>query len=213
MRHVKRTLIVSALLASLVARPVEADPEFRMQYPNGIPRAEIAGDYRHSRYTVWRAEGPGGAFAAVTAGDVLCLGPCFADDFSALPGRTYWYRFDLVLADGSYVRFGPYRVTIDAALARRLSVTLSPNPGFGPASLTLFLAGAPGTAVEAEAALLDLQGRRVARLFKGPLASGLTRLRWNGRSDSGLEVRSGLYWVQVATADGRRARCQVVRGR
>jgi hypothetical protein len=209
----KRSIVVTALLATLLVRPVQADPELRMAYPNGVPRVEIAGDYRHSRYAVWRADTPDGAFAAITTGDVLCLGPCFADDFQALPGRTYWYRFDLILADGTLARFGPYRVTIDPRLAQRLSASMSPNPGYGAATVTLFLAGVPGTSVEAEAALFDLQGRQVSQIFQGPLAAGITRLRWSGRAERGPELRSGLYLLRVTTADGRRAVARVIRGR
>jgi hypothetical protein len=209
----KRFVLLGCVLGILLTRPAKADPEFRVTYPQGIPRAAIAGDYRYSSYSVWRAETAEGAFSAVTAGDVLCMGACFADDYGAAPGRTYWYRFDLVLADGSSVRFGPYPARIDPEQARRLSAAVTPNPGFGSATLSVFLAGAPGSSTEAEVAMFDLQGRRVAGLHRGRLSAGITRVSWSGRSDSGHPLAAGLYLLRATTADGRSWVSRVIRSR
>src|SRR5262249_55113581 len=154
-------------------------PEFRIAYPNGVPRVEITGDYRQSHYTVWRAAAAEGPYGLVSDDDILCVGPCFADDYSAIGGRTYWYRFDLVTPNAGLVSFGPYRVDISADLARPLTATVSPNPGHGPTQVMLFLAGRPGGAVLAEAIVFDLEGRRLATLHHGPLSNGPTRLGWS----------------------------------
>src|SRR5687768_17684710 len=76
----KRTVFTAMLYLSLSAGSSFAAPDFRIQYPNGIPRVEIVGDYRHSRYTVWRAGSPDGAFTLVTDGDMLCVGPCYESE-------------------------------------------------------------------------------------------------------------------------------------
>lgn len=209
----KRAISTALLLVSLSAGPSLGAPEFRLQYPNGIPRVEIVGDFRHSRYTVWRSGSAEGPFTLVTDGDVLCVGPCFADDYSAQGGRTYWYRFDLVLPEGGLVRFGPYQAEISADLARRISATVSPNPGRGPVSVLLFAAGAPGASVHTEASLFDLQGRRLATIHRGPLPSGPTRVSWNGRADDGRELTAGLYLLRVISADGRHTVARVLRTR
>jgi hypothetical protein len=209
----KRTISTALLLAALTAGPSQASPEFRLQYPNGIPRVEIVGDFRHSRYTVWRAGSPEGSFTLVTDGDVLCVGPCFADDYSAAGGRTYWYRFDLVLPDGGLVSFGPFQASISRDLARSLSATVAPNPGAGPVNVALFVAGPPGTSVAAEVGVFDLQGRRLASLHRGALAAGPTRLQWGGRADDGRTLAAGIYLVRATTADGRSAVARLVRSR
>ena len=209
----KRLVSTTLLLASLAAAPSFAAPEFRLQYPNGIPRVEIVGDFRHSRYTVWRAGSEDGPFTLVTDGDVLCVGPCYADDYSALGGRSYWYRFDVILPEGGLVRFGPYRATISSDLARRLSAHVSPNPGRGPANVVLFSAGAPGTSMHTEASVFDLQGRRLATIHRGPLAAGQTRISWNGKADDGRELTAGLYLLRVISADGRYTVARVIRSR
>ena len=209
----KRTIAAAVLCVALTAGSVAAAPEFRMLYPNGVPRAEISGDWRHSHYTVWRAPAAQGPFTLISDSDVLCLGPCFVDDFDAVPGRTYVYRFDLVLGDGTAVSFGPYVATISAELARPLSAAVSPNPGRGAARVTLFMASAPGATVGAEAALFDLQGRRLNTLFRGALAAGATRFDWDGRTTDGRDLRAGLYLLRVATSDGRTFVTRVVRSR
>jgi len=132
---------------------------------------------------------------------VLCLGPCFAFDPAAEPGQTYLYRFDLELDDGSRVTFGPYTVTISAALAARMRARLSPSPGAGAARVELFLGGAGGP-LEADARLFDLQGRAVATLHRGPLARGLTTLAWDGRGDRGGMLPSGLYLLRFSSPLG-----------
>ncbi len=209
----KRAIVAAALCAALTAGPSSAAPEFRMLYPNGVPRAEISGDWRHSHYTVWRAPAAQGPFTLISDSDVLCLGPCFVDDFGAVPGRTYVYRFDLVLGDGTPVSFGPYLATISAELARPLGAAVSPNPGRGAARVTLFVAAAPGASVGAEATLFDLQGRRMSTLFRGALVPGATRLDWDGRADDGRDLSAGLYLLRVATSDGRTFVTRVVRSR
>src|SRR5215831_4419587 len=208
----KRAVVTALLLGALSGDPLQAAPEFHIAYPNGVPRVEIAGDYRESHYTVWRSASAEGPYGRVSDADVLCFGPCFADDYTAVGGRTYWYRFDLDGPNG-LVSFGPYRVDISADLARPLTVRVSPNPGRGPTQVTLFLAGQPGGAVLAEATLFDLEGRRLATLQHGALPNGPTRLTWSGRADDGREVRSGLYLLRVATADGRFTVTRVIRTR
>ena len=56
---------------------------------------------------------------------------------------------------------------------------------------------------EAEVALFDLCGRRVALLHRGPLAgAGPHAFSWDGRDDGGRGVASGVYLAR-AVADGR----------
>jgi hypothetical protein len=209
----KRACITLLLLGTLAANPSQATPEFLLRYVNGIPRVEIEGDFRSSRYVVWRAESPQGTFTRVTNGDVLCVGPCFADDYSAVGGRTYWYRFDVTPPDAAPLRYGPYEATISRDRARPISAVVTPNPGRGASQVILFLSGGPGAAVLTDAALFDLQGRRLATIHRGPLTSGLHRIAWNGKADSGAELRTGLYLLRAVAADGRQSITRVVRTR
>lgn len=194
----------------LIAGSALADPALRVSYRQGVPRVEIEGDYRQAHYTVWRSSALEGPYLAITDADLLCLGACFADDYGAVPGATYWYRFDLIQWDGTMVSFGPYRVVIPSDL-RRIGAMLS-NPVRGPSPVELFLAGAPGApAVAAEAACFDLQGRRVSTVFRGVLSPGVTRIAWSARTDEGLELGAGTYFLRFQAADGRRSITRFVR--
>ena len=196
-----RSFGLSIVAVMLAADLSLAEPELRVSYPTGVPRVEISGSYPQSHYTVWRKLPADAQFAPLTDGDVLCLGSCFTLDRSAEPGRSYLYRFDLQLADGSRVSFGPYPVTISAELARLVRASVWPNPGRGSGRVELFLGG-EGAALEAEARLYDLQGRAVVTLHRGPLARGLNVLRWNGRGDDGRSLAGGLYFLRFASPLG-----------
>jgi len=69
----RRTIAIVFFLAALSAGPSSAAPAFQLRYVNGIVRVEIDGDFRHSRYTVWRATSSQGPFTPVTEGDVLVV--------------------------------------------------------------------------------------------------------------------------------------------
>jgi hypothetical protein len=196
MKRIALALVLAAQLS--LAAAAAADPGLDVRYVAGVPRLQLEGDFARARYTVLRAAAAEGAMIPISSLEALCTGSCFADDPSALPGATYWYRFDLILEGGQPVRFGPYRVTISPELARRASARMSPNPGRGVTQVELALAGERGgPALAAEAILFDLQGRKVATVFRGPLAPGLTRLGWSGRDDQGAEVRAGSYFLRL----------------
>ncbi len=52
-----------------------------------------------------------------------------------------------------------------------------------------------------EIAVFDLQGRRVRSLVNGPLPPGFYLVRWDGRSDEGRSVASGVY-ISMLRAEG-----------
>jgi hypothetical protein len=119
-----------------------------------------------------------------------------------VPGHTYFYRFDLTLAGGRTASFGPYAVTI--AREQPLSARVFPNPGRGPATIDVTLAGRAGeAAVMTDVALFDVQGRALRTLHRGPLARGTTSLAWDGRDGAGRMLGSGLYFLRIDSAAGR----------
>jgi hypothetical protein len=77
-----------------------------------------------------------------------------------------------------------------------------PNPSRGPATIALSLPHAGNVRVE----IVDLAGRRVARLHDGPLAAGVQRFTWDGRVSNGGVASAGVYWVSVEQDGERRAR-------
>jgi FlgD Ig-like domain len=198
-----RAIVLTIVALFVSAHLAFADPDLRVSYVNGVPRVQIAGDYSHATYTISRANRGNGPFTAITQQDVLCLGSCFADDRTAVPDVDYYYRFDLVLGDGTIERFGPYRVAYSRALLHVVGSRVYPNPGTGPTTIELFLAGEstlPG--VRSDASLFDAQGRRVRQFFRGTLPRGLTSLAWDGMDDAGRPLHAGIYFLRFGSSLG-----------
>lgn len=193
--------LCSVALASSLAM---AEPSVTVRYVQGVPQVELDGSFPQARYTVYRAVSAGEAGERITARNLLCLDRCFAVDPAAEPGRTYWYRFELDLSDGSHARFGPYPITISAELAARVAVSILPNPVRDAARIELRIGGTGDPFVRADAVLLDLQGRRVRTLARGLLPRGTTSVHWDGRDDQGRAVAPGTYFVRFATPFGVR---------
>jgi hypothetical protein len=53
--------------------------------------------------------------------------------------------------------------------------------------------------VDAEVAIFDVMGRRVARPFRGVAGPGRQVVGWDGTSDGGPTVPSGIFFVRVST--------------
>jgi len=61
------------------------------------------------------------------------------------------------------------------------------------------VAGAAGDrSLAAEAAIYDLGGRLVRTVHRGPIARGLTTVSWDGRSEGGDPVPSGVYLLHFS---------------
>ena len=93
----------------------------------------------------------------------------------------------------------------DAAGALWLSAP-APNPvRMGSAARTArMILNLPVTGA-IEARVFDLQGRTIRTLRSrsdGAWPAGRHEISWDGRTDGGIEVGSGLYWVQVVSELG-----------
>lgn len=212
-----RTTVLLAIAGlALSASLALAEPQFVLRYPGGVPQVSITGEYAGSTYTVWRQPVEGGLPTPITNQSILCLGSCYAQDPSAVPGTSYLYLFELVMPTESGVvpvTFGPYRATISPALARPVGVFVYPNPGRGPTGVQIHLAGAghPGEAgVAGDLSVFDLAGRRVRTIQQGVFARGLTTLSWDGRDERGDELRAGVYLLRFSAA-GSAATARIVR--
>jgi hypothetical protein len=90
--------------------------------------------------------------------------------------------------------------TIDGGA--RLALTTSPNPA-GPNTAIQLTMPAAG---DATVAVYDVRGALVATLSSGRLGAGRHELAWDGESDAGLAVGSGVYFVRAAAAGTNVAR-------
>jgi hypothetical protein len=92
-------------------------------------------------------------------------------------------------------------------LARRLAVRLaSANPCRGPVRLAVDVPEAGPVTVE----VVDVSGRRRARLYEGHAAAGALALAWDGRDSDRGAAAPGLHWI-VARSGRERAASRVIR--
>lgn len=197
----RRLLLLPFLLAALSAAPAQADPAVDVRYDDGLLRVTLEGSYAGRFYQVWRAGLQSGPYDPLSAQYTLCTGDCFLYDARAVPGQTYWYRFDLLDDEGGVRSYGPYAVTVpDTPLGARVW----PNPSKDAARIDLSVPGSPrdDAPLAAQARILDLQGRTVRLLHAGELRRGVTSIAWDGRGDDGQTLRAGVYFVRLATPLG-----------
>jgi len=115
---------------------------------------------------------------------------------------------------GQIGAYGPHRgpnvvaVMEPGSGARRIAVSVAPNPTRG---LTRFACQLPGAgAVTAE--IIDLSGRRVRHLTSSARGAGLTTITWDGSDESGASATPGLYYWRVTSgADLATGRVVVVK--
>ena len=197
----RRTLTLAVATIALLAGLAVAEPAVTVTYRAGVPVIQLNGSFAGSSYTIYRAAPAEPEFLPISSIDVLCLGECLVADYEARPGATYLYRFDLVRAGGVRESLGPYAVTIPREAP--LTVRVSPNPGRGPTTISVTLAGRPGDPpVETEVGLFDVRGRALRTLHRGPLPRETRALVWDGLDGSGRPLASGIYFLRVRSQAG-----------
>jgi flagellar hook assembly protein FlgD len=48
--------------------------------------------------------------------------------------------------------------------------------------------------------IFDLQGKALATLANSSMSAGVYRVRWNGKTEDGRDLSSGVYFVSVENA-------------
>jgi hypothetical protein len=99
---------------------------------------------------------------------------------------------------GDSVSFAPVAVE-DGGRVPRTDLSVAMNPFRGALDLRLELDRPARVVLE----VVDVRGRRVARLDKGMLAGGAHRIVWDGRDGSGRDAGPGVFWARVQV-DGER---------
>jgi hypothetical protein len=116
------------------------------------------------------------------------------------PGTYYW---SVQAVDGGSAGsvFAVEETPVDVAGENpdTIGYTLS-HKGANPFSGTTTIQFSQPTSGPVSLVIFDLAGRRVRTLVNEPLQAGLAARSWDGRNDSGTEVSSGVYFVQMKTA-------------
>ena len=159
-------------------------------YPDALAAAP------HGLATMTYNSGDVAAVRATPAGKTVTLGFGFTGLSSAASRQALLSRVLAWFRD----------TTVDAGLGvppmRLDDLAAAPNP-FNPRTEIVFrLANVPAGNTPVTVDLYDTAGRRVRRLWDGPLAAGRHRLTWDGRDDAGAALASGLYLVRVRWQGG-----------
>jgi hypothetical protein len=84
-------------------------------------------------------------------------------------------------------------------LASRPSIHKAfPNP-FNPETTIEFSVPKPGPV---RVGVFDIHGKHVATLVDQAMSSGVFRVRWNGKSSTGADAASGVYYAQIQSRGG-----------
>jgi len=120
-------------------------------------------------------------------------------DASVRPGLTYLYRVCGVKNDGAEVCSSRMRVYVsDPSMDLRLDVPF-PNP-FNPVTRIGY---SVGRNCRLRAVVYDPRGALVRVIRDSWVSGGPGELLWDGRTDSGRQVASGVYYLEVV-AGGKR---------
>jgi len=146
--------------------------------------------------TVERAPNASGPWASITPelrhdGDVTV-----ALDRATDSGRTYFYRLDVRLVDGSSITFGPIASTRNASIGESAVNVLAPNPAHTVSRIQYSVARAGHVRLE----VTDVVGRVVMTLIDGVQLSGRFQIAWDG-TNRGARLPAGLYFVRLTAPD------------
>jgi hypothetical protein len=87
-----------------------------------------------------------------------------------------------------------------------IALAATPNPAPGAVTLRFSLSS-PGTT---RLLIVDVTGRRVARLVDRVLPAGIHAARWDGRDEAGRVLPAGIYLARLETP-ALRATARIVR--
>jgi immune inhibitor A len=111
------------------------------------------------------------------------------------PKGEYFYRLGAVDLEGHEVFFGPITVII-GDLRESADLLLSPNP-FNPyVEIRLPAHASDGSTIE----IYDIRGSRVTAIGSSEFQNG--SYVWDGSSDKGQQLPSGVYFIRLHTARG-----------
>ncbi|MEE8418156.1 MAG: FlgD immunoglobulin-like domain containing protein [candidate division Zixibacteria bacterium] len=135
--------------------------------------------------------------------------PAAGNDFANPDLRSYWYSTTTgwsLLETGDFIM----RVIVTSPTGIRDSVPdgsrpetfalpgKDPNP-FNPTTEIIFAAPRSG---HVRLEVYNIIGQKVKTLLDETVATGLKAVTWDGRSDRGYPVASGIYYYRLSTVDG-----------
>ncbi len=156
-------------------------------------RIEWCADSDSRSWTLQRRRVRSRDWVEVAAGDGS---PCGSQLDSAVPAGAHEYRLVLGPAD-QRTSSAPFSLDWGAPGTGAALHPPAPNP-FNPSTLLGFVIGEASATVDLS--VYNLKGERVRNLVRGERRAGLHRVRFDGLSDRGSALPSGLYLARLSVA-------------
>lgn len=156
----------------------------------------MAVDVPISNFAIERAQSADGPYTKLELPISREAGLLFSStDHSVQPGNTYWYKIVLVSFSGEE-SYGPIEVRVDTVPTAYMAYQSYPNP-FNPRCAIRYdipSAGRVGLRV------FDVSGSLVRTLVNGRREPGVYSELWDGKTDDGRELPSGVYFYRLEVA-------------
>jgi hypothetical protein len=141
-------------------------------------------------YNIYRAESEAMEFVNLAGGLIPADRGELYEDAGVRPGTTYYYRLGAVDADGE---FFSRTLSVMTPVWRTELQQNRPNPFNPNTTISFYLAREARVELE----IYDTKGRLVRTLVDGPLGFGAHDVDWDGTSDRGERVSSGVYFYRL----------------
>ncbi len=167
----------------------------------------VEGNVPAGRYAVFRfprgEAGPEGS-QAIVEGVIDGPGHYYYRDHSFPPGEepTEWdYYVNLFMPTGD-TRYGPITATVPGRPQNGGIRLLGPHPGLGTVRFEVAVPEGTGKSeTTITIAIYDIRGRRVSSRTIPGVSTGFRDMSWDGLSDRGENLGSGIYFLRVQVGD------------
>ena len=177
--------------------PVETAFYATLVYEDGavLLRWILPGCFGGNGLVIYRSLSADGIYSCITPEPLPDAAVGSYVDETAWPGGTFWYELRALLPSGEEVLAADIRasVTVPGTLVFGIRYVM-PNPATGHASIGYAL---PESWRSARLSVHDVAGRLIRRLDPATGTRGFLSVGWDGRTDSGEQVASGVYFVRL----------------
>jgi len=158
---------------------------------------QMAVDVPASSFLIERSQTAEGEFTSLAVPVVKRSRVSFScEDHSAVPGRTYWYKIMLAGSSGEEA-YGPIEVHVESMPVAYGAYQSYPNP-FNPQCTIQYDIAQPGVIT---LRIFDADGSLVRTLVHAWREPGEYTEVWNGRSEDGSALPSGVYVYRLEAGD------------
>jgi hypothetical protein len=191
----RKGLSAGLLTACLLAPLPVAAVDFEAGFDGQIVNLELVGLI--GPMDIERSVRPDGPWSLIESRPIGCTDYCYYQDEEARPGSVFYYRIWVPHDDGTKDLYGPLRVEIPDLESLGFASLAAPNPFSSHTTLHFHLPSLGSSSETVRIDFIDAAGRRL-RTYEQAAKPGSHVVPWDGRSESGEALPSGIYFYRVA---------------